>query len=413
MLDIKFIRENPDKVKQGCQKKQADVDIDKLLEIDKKRRELLQEIEGLKAEQKKVSGKDQSQIEKAKELKSKIKEIEPELSKIEEEFNKLMRQIPNVPLDDVIEGKTEGDNKVLREEGKKPEFSDFKPKDYLEIAEKLDIIDIKRAAKTSGSRFGYIKGAATLMEFALVQLAFKILSAQGFIPVVPPVMLKREAMEGMGYLDRGADEVYHLEKDDLYLVGTSEQSIGAMHMNETFQEKDLPKRYMGFSTCFRREAGAYGKDTKGILRVHQFDKIEMFSFCSPEKSEEEHQLLLSLEEELMKALKLPYRVIDICSGDLGDPAAKKWDIEAWMPGQNTYRETHSTSNCTDWQARRLNIRYKAKDGIKFVHTLNGTAFAIGRMIISIIENYQQKDGSVKIPEALREYMPGSRNLIQN
>ena len=413
MLDIKFIRENPDKIKKGCQKKQADVDIDKLLEIDKKRRELLQEIEGLKAEQKKVSGKDQSQIEKAKELKSKIKEIEPELSKIEEEFNKLMRQIPNVPLDDVIEGKTEGDNKVLREEGKKPEFSDFKPKDYLEIAEKLDIIDIKRAAKTSGSRFGYIKGAATLMEFALVQLAFKILSAQGFIPVVPPVMLKREAMEGMGYLDRGADEVYHLEKDDLYLVGTSEQSIGAMHMNETFQEKDLPKRYMGFSTCFRREAGAYGKDTKGILRVHQFDKIEMFSFCSPEKSEEEHQLLLSLEEELMKALKLPYRVIDICSGDLGDPAAKKWDIEAWMPGQNTYRETHSTSNCTDWQARRLNIRYKAKDGIKFVHTLNGTAFAIGRMIISIIENYQQKDGSVKIPEALREYMPGSRNLIQN
>ena len=254
MLDIKFIRENPDKVKQGCQNKQVNVDIDKLLDIDKKRRELLQEIEGLKAEQKKVSGKDQSQIEKAKELKSKIKEIEPELSKIEEEFNKLMRQIPNVPLDDVIEGKTEGDNKVLREEGKKPEFSDFKPKDYLEIAEKLDIIDIKRAAKTSGSRFGYIKGAATLMEFALVQLAFKILSAQGFIPVVPPVMLKREAMEGMGYLDRGADEVYHLEKDDLYLVGTSEQSIGAMHMNETFQEKDLPKRYMGFSTCFRREA---------------------------------------------------------------------------------------------------------------------------------------------------------------
>jgi len=226
-----------------------------------------------------VSGKDQSQIEKAKELKSKIKEIEPELSKIEEEFNKLMRQIPNVPLDDVIEGKTEGDNKVLREEGKKPEFSDFKPKDYLEIAEKLDIIDIKRAAKTSGSRFGYIKGAATLMEFALVQLAFKVLGDQGFTPVVPPVMLKREAMEGMGYLDRGADEVYHLEKDDLYLVGTSEQSIGAMHMNETFQEKDLPKRYMGFSTCFRREAGAYGKDTKGILRVHQFDKIEMFSFC--------------------------------------------------------------------------------------------------------------------------------------
>ena len=409
MLDIKYIRENPDKVKQGCQKKQVNVDIDKLLEIDKKRRELLQEIETLKAEQNKISGKDKKQIEEAKELKSKIKKIEPELSKIEKEFNQLMRQIPNVPLDDVIQGKGEEDNKVLREEGEKTKF-DFEPKEYLEIAEKLDIIDIQRAAKTSGSRFGYLKGGAVLLEFSLVQLALKTLSKSGFVPVIPPVMLKREAMEGMGYLDRGADEVYHLEKDDLYLVGTSEQSIGAMHMNETFQEKDLPKRYMGFSTCFRREAGAYGKDTKGILRVHQFDKIEMFSFCLPEESAQEHKLLLSLEEELMKALKLPYRVIDICSGDLGDPAAKKWDIEAWMPGQDTYRETHSTSNCTDWQSRRLNIRYKGKDGVKFVHTLNGTAFAIGRMIIAIIENYQQKDGSIAVPEVLQEYMGGMKKI---
>ncbi|MFH0805506.1 MAG: serine--tRNA ligase [Patescibacteria group bacterium] len=403
MLDIKYIRENSDKVKEGCEKKQVNVDIDKLLEIDKKRRELLQKIETLKAEQNKLGKDDQ---EKAKKLKEKIKKLDPELNKIEKEFNQLMRIIPNIPLDDVIEGKGEEDNKVLREEAKKPEFSDFKPKDYLEIAEKLDIIDIQRAAKTSGSRFGYIKGGAVLLEFALVQLAFKVLSKKNFVSVIPPVMLKREAMEGMGYLDRGADEVYHLEKDDLYLVGTSEQSIGAMHMNEIFQEKDLPKRYMGFSTCFRREAGAYGKDTKGILRVHQFDKIEMFSFCLPEESAQEHKLLLSLEEELMKALELPYRVIDICSGDLGDPAAKKWDIETWMPGQDTYRETHSTSNCTDWQSRRLNIRYKGKDGVKFVHTLNGTAFAIGRMIISIIENYQQKDGSVKIPEVLQEYMGG-------
>lgn len=412
MLDIKYIRENSDKVKQGCQKKQINIDIDKLLDIDKKRRELLQKIEKLKAEQNKISGKDQDQIEKAKELKKEIKSIEPELVETEEAYNKIMRTIPNVPLDDVIEGKGDEDNKVLRQEGQKPDFSEFKPRDYLEIAEKLDIIDIQRAAKTSGSRFGYLKGGAVLLEFALVQLAFKILSKHNFVPVVPPVMLNREAMEGMGYLDRGADEVYHLEKDDLYLVGTSEQSIGAMHMNEVFSEKDLPKRYMGFSTCFRREAGAYGKDTKGILRVHQFDKIEMFSFCLPEKSKEEHQLLLSLEEELMKALKLPYQVIDICSGDLGDPAAKKWDIEAWMPSQDHYRETHSTSNCTDWQSRRLNIRYKGKDGVKFVHTLNGTAFAIGRMIIAIIENYQQKDGSIAVPEVLQEYMPSSRNLIQ-
>jgi len=405
MLDIKFIRENPEQVKQGCQKKQVNVDIDKLLELDKKRRELLQKVEILKAEQNKL-GKDQQ--EKAKEIKNKIKKIKPELSQMEKEFNKLMRQIPNIPLDDVIEGKAEKDNKVARTEGEKTKF-DFKPKDYLEIAEKLDIIDIKRAAKVSGTRFGYLKGGAALLEFALINLAIDILTKESFTFIIPPVMLKREAMEGMGYLDRGAAEVYYLEKDDLYLVGTSEQSIGAMHMNETFQKKDLPKRYMGFSTCFRREAGAYGKDTKGILRVHQFDKMEMFIFCEPEKSKQEHELMLFLEEKLMQALELPYRVVDICSGDLGDPAAKKWDIEVWMPGQNQYRETHSTSNCTDWQARRLNIRYKSKDGVKFVHTLNGTVFS-QRPILAIIENYQQKDGSVKIPEVLQKYMGGMKKI---
>ncbi len=405
MLDIKFIRENPEQVKQGCQKKQVNVDIDKLLELDKKRRELLQKIETLKAEQNKL-GKDQQ--EKAKEIKNKIKKIKPELSQMEKEFNKLMRQIPNIPLDDVIEGKAEEDNKVARTEGEKTKF-DFKPKDYLEIAEKLDIIDIKRAAKVSGTRFGYLKGGAALLEFALINLAIDILTKESFTFIIPPVMLKREAMEGMGYLDRGAAEVYYLEKDDLYLVGTSEQSIGAMHMNETFQKKDLPRRYMGFSTCFRREAGAYGKDTKGILRVHQFDKMEMFIFCEPEKSKQEHELMLFLEEKLMQALELPYRVVDICSGDLGDPAAKKWDIEVWMPGQNQYRETHSTSNCTDWQARRLNIRYKSKDGVKFVHTLNGTVFS-QRPILAIIENYQQKDGSVVVPEVLQKYMGGIEKI---
>ncbi|MDP6571858.1 MAG: serine--tRNA ligase, partial [Patescibacteria group bacterium] len=205
-------------------------------------------------------------------------------------------------------------------------------------------------------------------------------------------MLNQKAMAGMGYLDRGTDEVYHLEKDNLYLVGTSEQSIGVMHMDEVFEEKELPKRYVGFSTCFRREAGAYGKDTKGILRVHQFDKVEMFVFCKPENSSKEHALLLAIEEELMKMLELPYQVIDICTGDLGDPAAEKWDIEAWFPSQNKYRETHSTSNCTDFQARRLNIRYKGKDGLKFVHTLNGTVFS-QRPILAIIENYQQENGS--------------------
>jgi len=345
-----------------------------------------------------------------KELKGKIKNREPELAEVEEELNQLAFQVPNPPLDDVPVGKSEKDNQVLREEGKKPKF-DFTPRDYLDLAEDLDIIDVKRAAKASGTRFGYLKGEAALFEFALVQLAFETLAKEGFIPVIPPVMLKRKAMKGMGYLDRGEDEVYHLEKDDLFLIGTSEQSVGAMHLDEIFKEKELPKRYVGFSTCFRREAGAYGRDTKGILRVHQFDKVEMFSFCHPDKSKEEHQFLLDQEEKLMKLLKLPYRVIDICTGDLGDPAAKKWDIEAWMPGQNQYRETHSTSNCTDWQARRLNIRYKGKDGVSFVHTLNGTAFAIGRILIAILENYQQEDGSVVVPEAIRKYLPGGMEKI--
>ena len=413
MLDIKYIRENPDKIKQACEKKKVKCDIGRILELDEKRRELLSEIEELKAGQNKISSQgqgDKKEIEKAKELKGKIKNREPELAEVEEELNQLALQVPNPPLDDVPVGESEKDNQVLREEGEKPKF-DFTPRDYLDLAEDLDIIDVKRAAKVSGTRFGYLKGEAALFEFALVQLAFETLAKEGFIPVIPPVMLKRKAMEGMGYLDRGEDEVYHLEKDDLFLIGTSEQSVGAMHLDEIFEEKELPKRYVGFSTCFRREAGAYGKDTKGILRVHQFDKVEMFSFCQPDKSEEEHQFLLDQEEKLMKLLKLPYRVINICTGDLGDPAAKKWDIEAWMPGQNQYRETHSTSNCTDWQARRLNIRYKEKGGVSFVHTLNGTAFAIGRILIAILENCQQADGSVVVPEVLRKYLPGGMERI--
>jgi seryl-tRNA synthetase len=414
MLDIKFIRENPDKVKEGCQKKQVKVDIDRLLKMDKKKREFLQKIEELKAEQNKISEQgagNEEQRKKAKEIKDKIKKLEPELKKAEKEFGDLMRQVPNLPLDDVPEGKDESDNKILREEGKKPEF-DFKPKDYLEIAEKLDIIDIKRAAKASGSRFGYIKGGAASLEFALIQLASETLTKDGFLPVIPPVMLTRKSMAAMGFLDRevDADEVYHLEKDDLYLVGTSEQSIGAMHLDEIFKEKDLPKRYFGFSTCFRREAGAYGKDTKGILRVHQFDKIEMFVFCKPGNSPEEHKSLLAIQEKLMKMLKLPYQVVHLSTGDISVSSASTYDIEAWMPGQNTYRETHSVSNCTDFQARRLNTRYKDKDGVKFVHTLNGTALAIGRTLIAIIENYQQKDGSVEVPEVLEKYMAGVKKI---
>lgn len=399
MIDIKLLRDNSEKVKMACKNKQAKVDIDKILELDKEKRRLIQEIEGMKAEQKKM-GKEQ--IEKAKNLKEEIKSLEPELEKAEKEFDELFLRIPNLPLDDVPIGKDESENKVIREVGKKPNFK-FKPKDYLELAEKLDIIDVKSAAKTSGSRFGFIKNGGALMEIGLIQLAFKTLIKEGFIPVIPPTMIKPEMMKAMGYVERGGDEIYHLEKDNLYLVGTAEQMIGPMHANDVFEAKDLPKRYVAFSSCFRREAGSYGRDTKGILRVHQFDKVEMFSFTKPEDSEKEHKLLLLMEEKLMQLLKIPYRVLNICTGDLGDPAAAKYDIEAWMPGQNEYRETHSTSNCTDFQARRLNIKYKTKNGLELAHTLNGTALAIGRILIAIIENYQQKDGSIKIPKVLQKY----------
>jgi seryl-tRNA synthetase len=411
MLDIKFIRQNPEKVKEGIAKKQAKCDIDRLLEVDKKRRETLQALEDMRAQKNKASkdiqaAKDKEGKEviilKMRELDENSDRLTGSLKESEEEFMKLMRQIPNLPLEEVPEGKDDRENVVLREEGNKSDF-DFEPKDYMEIAPALDLIDTERASKVSGSRFGYIKGEAAMLELALVNLAFDTLIKEKFTPVFPPVMLKPEMMDGMGYVERGGEEIYYLERDKLYLVGTSEQSIGAMHADEVFEEKDLPKRYAGFSTCFRREAGAYGKDTKGILRVHQFDKVEMFSFCHPEKSKEEHKLLLKMEEKLMQLLKIPYHVLQICSGDLGDPAAAKYDIEAWMPGQGQYRETHSTSNCTDYQARRLNIKYRAKNGLEFVHTLNGTAFAIGRMLIAIIENYQQKDGSILVPEALQKY----------
>lgn len=395
MLDIKFIRENPEKVKEGCQRKEADCPIGRLLEVDKQRRELLQNIEELKSNKNKLG---RSEIEEAKKIKEQIKKQEPTLNKIEEEYDQLMRKIPNLPLVDLPQAK------IVRQVGEKPKF-DFPVRDYLSLGEKLDLIDIQRAAKASGSRFGYLKGQAVLWEFALAQLAFNVLGKAGFRPVIPPVMLKEKPMRGMGYLDQNADEVYHLPKDNLYLVGTSEQSIGAMHMNETLPAEELPKRYLGFSTCFRREAGAYGQDTKGILRVHQFDKIEMFSFCQPKRSTEEHQFLLSQQEELMKLLKLPYRVVQLANNDTAAPSAGTYDIETWLPGQQQYRETHSVSNCTDWQARRLKIKYKEKQGTGFVHTLNGTAFAIGRILIAIIENYQQKDGTIKIPSALKKYLP--------
>jgi seryl-tRNA synthetase len=415
MLDIRLIRKNPEKVKEGIKKKGFDEKlVDEVLKVDEERRGKIKEVEELRAKINKISkeiGKEKNEekkkelLEESKKISEKLERLEEELKKKEEIFESLMAKLPNLPFDDVPVGKDETQNVVLKEVGERPKF-DFNPKDHLEIGERLDLIDVKRAAKTSGTRFGFLKNEAALLEFAIINFTLNTLIKEGFIPVIPPVLIKEKPFWGMGYLDRGKEEVYYIPKDELYLVGTAEQIIGPMHMDEIFEEKELPKRYLGFSSCFRREAGSYGKDTRGIFRVHQFDKIEMFSFCKPEDSRKEHRFFLEMEEKLMQALKIPYRVVHICTGDLGDPAAEKFDIEAWLPGQNKYRETHSTSNCTDFQARRLNIRYRTKTGkLEFIHTINGTAFAIGRILIAILENYQQKDGSVKIPEVLHPYLP--------
>ena len=422
MIDIDLLRKNPETFVRGSKNKNINIDIDEVLKLDKRWRDVLRETEDMRAKQnffgegvssEKSEARKREMIEELKNIKDQIKTKEIEESILKEKLDKMIRQIPNPPFDGVIIGKDENDNKVLREIGLKP-FFNFKFKNYIEIGEELDLIDTERAAKVSGTRFGYLKGGAAVLEFALIQYAFDILMKEGFVPIVPPVLVKPEAIQAMGYVERGGDEIYFLEKDNIYLVGTSEQSIGPMHKDEIFEEKELPKRYVAFSSCFRREAGSHGKDTRGILRVHQFDKLEMFCITTPEKSKEEHQFLLSLEERLMQGLKIPYRVLDICSGDLGDPAAAKYDIEAWIPSQDTYRETHSSSNTTDFQSRRLNIRYRPKGqekGTRFVHMLNGTAFAIGRMIIAILENYQQADGSIVIPEVLQKYMPGHKDII--
>ncbi len=413
MIDIKFIRENPGIVKKGLQKKGSKVDIGELLEIDKKRREIIQALDDMRQKKNQASkeigaaktDKEKKKIVlKMKELDSGNDRLDKDLKELDGKMKEILLKIPNLPLDTVPEGRDERDNVVLEKIGEKPDFG-FKPKDYMEIGEKLDLIDVKRAAKVSGTRFGFLRNETVLLEFALIRLAFDLLLKKGFIPVIPPVMMKPEMARGMGYLEQTDDEeAYYLQKDNLYLAATAEQPLGSMHSGEVFEEKDLPRRYIGFSTCFRREAGSYGKDTKGILRVHQFDKVEMFIFCKPEDSKKEHQLLLATERELMDALKLPYQVVNISAGDLGAPAAAKYDIETWLPSENRYRETHSTSNCTDFQARRLNIRFKRGGKLEFVHTLNGTAFAIGRILITIIENYQQKDGSILVPEVLQKYL---------
>lgn len=411
MLDIDFIRENTEEVKEACRQKQEEVDIDKLLELDEKRRDLKTEVDELRHEQneltKEVEQAEEEEreeiIEDIKPLKEELQEKEDEWREVKQKWKDLMLQVPNIPSSKVPEGESEEDNVVIDQWGEKPDF-DFEPKDHLEIGQNLNLIDVERAAKVSGSRFSYLKNEAVLLQFALVNLSLAYLLEKGFTPVLPPVMLRPKAMEGLGYLEQGEDDMYFLEKDELFLAGTAEHPLAAMHSGEVLEEEDLPLRYVAFSPSFRREAGSYGKDTRGIFRVHQFNKVEMFSVCKPENSVEEHQFFLDLEQQLMQLLGIPYQVVQMCTADLGHPVANKYDIEAWMPSYQAYRETHSTSNCTDFQARRLNIKYEEDDEKKLVHTVNGTGFALGRTLIAILENYQREDGSIEVPPALQDYL---------
>lgn len=402
MLDIALIRKEPDEVKARLALKKVPVDaVDLLLAADATWRERNVRVEELRARLNALSK--EKKIEDAKRVKAELKEAEKELPALLAARDEFLGKLPNLPDPAWPVGKDESENKELRFVGKKPEF-DFAPKDYLALGEALGVIDVARAAKVSGSRFGYLLGKAALLEFALVQFVLQKLTAKGFRAVVPPVMIKPEVFRGMGRLTgEQEEERYYLPKDDLYLVGSAEHTIGPMHMDEVLDAKTLPLRYVGFSTCFRREAGSYGKDTKGILRVHQFDKVEMFSYADPEHSNEEHEFLLATQEELMQALGLHYRVVQICTGDMGFTDARHYDIEAWLPGEGGYRETHSCSNTTDFQARGVNIKYKSEKGNALVHMLNATGFAIGRTIIAIMEQYQQPDGSIKIPEALQPF----------
>lgn len=421
MIDLKKLRENRAEYEAGFKKKHAKVDIDKLLKLDEKHRELIQETEAMRAKKNEVSkeipklaAKERdAKIKEMKDLGARLEKAEAELNKFSIQLKELLVAVPNPPHSSVPEGEDETKNAVVRKVGKLPKF-DFEPKDHIALGEVLDLIDAELGAKTSGARFYYLKNEAVLLEFALVQWLLQKYVKAGFTPVTVPMLVKEEMMFATGFFPADRNEIYHVnpktdtnpEGDDLFLVGTSEVPLAGLHMFKPVPMDELPKRYIGFSSCFRREAGSYGKDTKGILRVHQFDKMEMFSFCHPLRSWEEHELLLEMEESNLQELGLPYQVVNICGGDLGAPAAKKYDCEVWIPSQGKYRELTSCSNCTDFQARRGGIRYKDDSGTHLMHTLNGTAMASTRTLIAILENYQQKDGGVRVPKVLQSFMNG-------
>jgi len=410
MIDINLIRSDVDAVSRALARRGIKPRVDEILRLDERRRALQTQLDAMR-NQKKTGSKDLQKLpagEKAArlaelaKLSEEIKAMQAEHDEAETQVKALLLETPNLPHESVPDGAGDDNNVEVRTVGEPPSF-DFAVRDHLEIGESLGVIDVERASKTSGSRFSYLLGQGALLELALVRFAVDRLQPHGFTPVVPPVLVGRKAMEGTGFLPTDEAQIYRLADDDLYLVGTSEVSLAAMHQEEFLDPGALPLRYCGISTCFRREAGTYGKDTRGIFRVHQFDKVEMFSFVAPDSSWEEHEFLLAREEDIFEALEIPYRIVNICAGELGAPAAKKYDVEAWLPGQAAYREVTSCSNCTDYQARRLGTKIKTESGTRLVHTLNGTAVAVGRAIIALIENHQQSDGSVAIPDALRPY----------
>jgi seryl-tRNA synthetase len=421
VLDLKAIREDPDLFRRGLARRSPDLagDIDMVLELDVKRRALTAEVEDLRAEQNRTSkavgaaqGEERERlISSVRAASDRLKALEPELAAAEEELGSVLARLPNLPHESVPVGETDEDNALLREVGQAPSFG-FEPRDHVELGDALGLIDLERAAAVSGSRFAYLTGPVVLLQWALVRFCLDRLMPKGFVPVIPPVLVREEAMFGTGFLPTDEAQLYVTREDDLYLVGTSEVPLAGLHLGEILEPETLPRRYVGYSTCFRREAGAHGKDTRGIFRVHQFDKVEMYSFTRPEESWDEHEFLLSCEEEIVQALELPYRVVNVCTGELGASAAKKYDIEVWLPGQGRYRELTSCSNTTDYQARRLECRVKLEDGNRPVHTLNGTACAIGRTLIALLENHQQRDGSVAVPETLHTYLPEGLGALQ-
>ncbi len=389
-------------------------EVDELLELDRRRRELLPQVEDRRARKKKLSeqiarakreGADSAEaIAESNGLTEEIRSLEQELAKVETRIDELLAQLPNLPDPSAPDGASEEDAEVVKEVGRPPAF-DFEARDHLEIGTALGLIDMETAARTSGSRFAYLKGELAMLELALVQYALRKLMGYGFEPVVPPVLVREEPMFWTGFLPTDRAQIYEVPSDGLYLVGTSEVSLAAMHADALLAEDALPLRYAGFSTCFRREAGAAGKDTRGIFRVHQFDKVEMFTFVEPGASAEEHERLLAIEEEILSELQIPYRVVNVAAGDLGASAAKKYDCEAWLPGQGRYRELTSCSNTTDYQARRLRARFRPAGGgsPRPVHTLNGTAVAVGRTLLAIMENHQRQDGGFAVPPALHPF----------